>query len=162
VRTMTSKPAETADALSWHESFPAVPDSVPDVRARVRRELRKWGYSDVVVDDAELVVAELASNAVIHGFSGTDGEFDVFLAPRSDGLEVAIDDASSKLPARVEATEDDDHGRGLVLVQALSLRWGTVVCPGGGKRIWAVIAAESLPRARQCAHSALSSVVIAC
>ncbi|MEV4555704.1 ATP-binding protein [Kitasatospora sp. NPDC049285] len=162
MRTTTSKPAETADALSWQESFPALRDSVPTLRARVRGELLKWGYSEVVIDDAEVVVAELASNAVIHGSSGPDGDFEVFLAAGAAGLEVAVGDASSKLPARIEAAEDNDHGRGLVLVQALSLEWKSILSPGGGKRIWALIAAESLPGARQSQHAGQGSEVIVC
>ncbi|MFF0387805.1 ATP-binding protein [Kitasatospora sp. NPDC004615] len=159
---MTSKPAKTADALSWHESFRAVPDTVPDVRARVRCEVRKWGYSDVVVDDAERVVAELASNAVIHGCNGADGQFDFFLAARADGLEVAVGDPSSHLPTRVETAEDDDHGRGLILVHALSVQWKAVVGPGGGKRIWALIAAESLPGVPHSAQIGPGIEVISC
>ncbi|MEV4616770.1 ATP-binding protein [Kitasatospora sp. NPDC049258] len=159
---MTSKPASTADALSWHESFRAVPDTVPVVRARVRCEVRRWGYSDVVVDDAELVVAELVSNAVIHGCNGADGQFEVILAARAGGLEIMVGDPSSQLPTRVETVEDDDHGRGLVLVHALSAQWETVVGPGEGKRIWALIAAESLPGGQYSAQTGRGIEVISC
>ena len=41
----------------------AVPDDVPAARRHTRQVLRSWGF-DVAVDDTELVVSELVSNAV--------------------------------------------------------------------------------------------------
>ncbi|HEY1623117.1 MAG TPA: hypothetical protein VGG16_04900, partial [Streptosporangiaceae bacterium] len=48
--------------------------------------------------------------------------------------------------ARTDADGDAEHGRGLMLVQALSTKWGWDFPQGlGGKAVWAQLAALSQP-----------------
>jgi hypothetical protein len=58
----------------------------------------------------------------------------------SDKMQVVVLvwDASPLPPVLVDASEDAETGRGLLLVQALSTRWGWHFPPGlGGKVVWA-------------------------
>jgi hypothetical protein len=65
----------------------------------------------------------------------------------SDQSRVAITvwDASSDPPERVEACQDAENGRGLQLVEEVSVQWGWYVpgaqdrTPGAGKLVWAIV-----------------------
>ncbi|MDX3855388.1 ATP-binding protein [Streptomyces sp. AK02-01A] len=52
------------------------------------------------------------------------------------GVRIEVDDASSGRPQQREPGADDCDGRGLLLVDALSDRWGVSARPGIGKRVW--------------------------
>jgi hypothetical protein len=64
-----------------------------------------------------------------------------------DGKQVVVFvwDASPQPPSRADPSEDDESGRGLLLVEAVSERWGHFGFDGGGKVVWAVIPATSIP-----------------
>lgn len=134
---------------SWQMSFASSRTSVPQVRAQVRRAARQWGYGPVVTDDAELVCAELASNAVLHGRTPEHDRFEVTLTSGPHGLTVEVRDGNSRLPERSEPAMDGENGRGLLLVQALSLRWGAVRDGRAGKRMWALLAAAPPDRGQR-------------
>jgi hypothetical protein len=45
-------------------------------------------------------------------------------------------------PVRIDASGDEERGRGLLLVESISDRWGSYPTPAtGGKAVWAVTAA---------------------
>ena len=88
-----------------------------------------------VLDDATLLVSELVTNAVRHGGSplvlGVDCD--------GEGLDVRVRDGSPQLPVPRAAGPEAESGRGFVLLDLLSERWG--VEPegsggGGGKEVW--------------------------
>ena len=128
---------------SWHMALSSDLGFVPIVRAHVRRAAGQWGYHTALIDDLELVTAELVSNAVIHGQSSCEAEVKVALAPGPYGLTVEVHDASAMFPTRRQADAEAEGGRGLLIVQALSLRWGVVCRGGAGKHTWALIAAKA-------------------
>jgi len=105
--------------------------TVPLAREFVRRCLMEWGAGHVV-DEAALVVTELAANAVLHAAS----PYEVRLS-RSDGvvrIEVADGDVGTPEPQPFSAVAED--GRGIVIVSALSASWGIDAQPRG-KVTWA-------------------------
>jgi len=117
-------------------SFPGTPHSARAARRFVGATLQAWGRGDLV-DDAMLVSAELAANAVVHARS----EFEVVLTQRNDGVvRIAVRDASAAPPVSAAAPWPVPSGRGLVLVGALSERWGHEMLEGG-KLVWAEFAA---------------------
>lgn len=119
---------------SAHEHFPATRVAPRDARRFVGRVLQGWGRLDLV-DDAALVVAELATNAVLHAQSA----FEVTLT-RFDGVvRIAVQDASSIVPEVRQADPTATSGRGMFLVAALATRWGCDPTPDG-KRVWAELA----------------------
>ena len=125
--TRTAVVARAEDA----RSFICDPRSAGRARQFVADRLMAWGR-DAFVDDASIVVAELATNAVLHAGS----EFIVALASHGDTVRVSVRDASSRLPAMQDPTPSSISGRGLVLVAAVAQRWGTELLPDG-KVVWA-------------------------
>ncbi|MFI8005258.1 ATP-binding protein [Streptomyces sp. NPDC086010] len=97
-------------------------------------------------DAVTTVVAELAANAVLHGLvPGRD--FALRLAHDDGGgvIRIEVSDAHPSRPSRVLPALDEDHGRGLVLVDALAVRWGVRDRPGPGKTVWAECALSTTP-----------------
>jgi anti-sigma regulatory factor (Ser/Thr protein kinase) len=85
-----------------------------------------------LLDDIELVVSELATNAVRAGCV----EFSVTVSADHGLVRIAVTDAAEGTPTLMHAAFDDVHGRGLAIVSALAGRWG--VSPSGGeKQVWA-------------------------
>ncbi|WP_328773938.1 ATP-binding protein [Streptomyces sp. NBC_00286] len=109
-------------------------------------QLDVWGipFGSDVSDTVALVVAELASNAVLHArVPGRD--FSLRLEHRTDVLRIEVADARGDRPVAAQppatgATDPTaDHGRGLVIVEAIASRWGVTDRCGPGKVIWAEI-----------------------
>ncbi|MEU3352411.1 ATP-binding protein [Streptomyces sp. NPDC037389] len=117
--------------------FPALNTSVAEARQRVLARLREWGIDEVACEDAQLVVSELVTNAVRH----TDSE-KVSCQLRVSGVAVRIEvadqgDAPTEPRARRSGT-DEESGRGLLLVGALSREWGVRPDDSGhGRVVWA-------------------------
>jgi anti-sigma regulatory factor (Ser/Thr protein kinase) len=107
--------------------------SVGEARRFVHAALVDWKMPELA-NTAELVVSELASNAVLHARRAS---FRVTLARLNDDrARVAVVDHSTDLPQRIDAAAADAHGRGLAIVEAVSTAWGTepLNC---GKKVWA-------------------------
>jgi CheY-like chemotaxis protein/anti-sigma regulatory factor (Ser/Thr protein kinase) len=115
--------------------------SVRDARRFVKQQLSDWGIIEPL-DDALLVVSELAANALTHAHSS----YRVRLAASAVALRIEVDDGGTGTPEPQPLTDDEEHGRGLHLVGALAASWGMDVAETGGKRVWA-----ELPIAAQAA-----------
>ncbi|MCG7203785.1 ATP-binding protein [Streptomyces arenae] len=108
------------------------------------QRMAEWGFpaeSDVSCAVA-LVVAELAANAVRHGrvpghTFGLRLDFDT----AADLVRVEVADAAAKRPpaAAPSSFPDGESGRGLLLVDALALRWGWMPRQPVGKTVWAEV-----------------------
>ena len=86
-----------------------------------------------LVDDVQLVVSELASNALTHART----PFTVTLAAGEQSLLVKVRDGSPCHPIIVDATPLDSAGRGVTLVALLSRDWGVTAHADDGKTVWA-------------------------
>lgn len=84
------------------------------------------------LDDAQLLVSELVTNAVRHG--GPPIEVEVRCAP-GQGVHVRVRDGGAGRPLLRDPGLHDDGGRGLPLVEALSDAWGVQPLPAG-KQVW--------------------------
>lgn len=101
-------------------------------------QLRSWGLP---FEDAAHVVAELASNAAVHG-RAPGRDFRLTLRRPMEGmLRIEVTDAQgARLPAtRQPVSTDAESGRGLLLVAALADRWGVTTGPALSKTVWAEI-----------------------
>jgi serine phosphatase RsbU (regulator of sigma subunit)/anti-sigma regulatory factor (Ser/Thr protein kinase) len=87
----------------------------------------------VDLDDAALLVTEVATNALRHGGPGVD----LWLRSVEDGgLRVEIVDGRAESLPRLRTPDDDDEGgRGLLLVSALARSWGSERL-SAGKCVW--------------------------
>jgi anti-sigma regulatory factor (Ser/Thr protein kinase) len=114
----------------------------------VRVALRGWlaaaGIDPTDGPGADIVLAasELAANAAVHGLPPV--LLTAWLAGGSDDqvVTVRVGDACRQLPELAPATELAEHGRGLAIIAALALRWGTGET-SGGKETWFEIAVSA-------------------
>ncbi|MEI7033016.1 ATP-binding protein [Streptomyces pratensis] len=106
-------------------------------RLLATEQLRSWGLP---LEDASLVIGELATNAALHGcVPGRD--FRILLSVYDDILRIeAVDTRGGHLPCTQAPSVDSESGRGLLLVEALSVRWGTEHGPFPRKTVWAEVA----------------------
>ncbi|MFD4942091.1 ATP-binding protein [Streptomyces sp. NPDC058409] len=111
------------------------------------RHLGQWGFSPAseVSCTVALVVAELAANAVRHGrVPGRNFLLNVTYETRARRIRVEVSDACRELPpvGPTMSADDEESGRGLVLVDALAARWGAAPRTPLGKTVWAECLAE--------------------
>jgi anti-sigma regulatory factor (Ser/Thr protein kinase) len=90
-------------------------------------------------DNVELLVSELTANALLH--AGGVEHIDLSCTDRV--LRISVHDPSAaEAVARHTPDHDVDHGRGLLLVEALAARWGVRQHPGDGKDVWLELALD--------------------
>ncbi|WP_089101998.1 ATP-binding protein [Streptomyces hyaluromycini] len=109
-------------------------------RLLTERQLDDWGVP--FGEAATQMVAELASNAVLHGrVAGRDFRLGLRLCP-GGALRIEVTDARGDRIPRVHdpATADAESGRGLLIVGAYAERWGVDLAPAGCKVVWAELA----------------------
>lgn len=126
--------------ILWSRVFPGRPDQIAAARRFVRAVLH--GRGDTAL--AELLASELCTNAVIHTRSGQpDGWFFLsveLLAGQCAARLRVLDLGGPRTPTYIRddpgaAPSLDVHGRGLALVDSLSLHWD--VQPGRyGRAVW--------------------------
>jgi anti-sigma regulatory factor (Ser/Thr protein kinase) len=114
-------------------TLPPHPASVGRARRFLVECLRSAGINDV--DDPQLVVSELVTNAVIHART----EIVVRVVPGDDGgVRVEVLDGSSEVPGPRLASAGANDGRGLTLVDHFTPKWGVDRIPTG-KVVWFVV-----------------------
>jgi anti-sigma regulatory factor (Ser/Thr protein kinase) len=112
--------------------FDGLPDSVPAARRFTRDALRD--QSSAVVDAAELMVSELATNCVQHARS----DFEITIHAR-DEVRVEVRDTDQRGRPQVQSPPPEaPSGRGLRIVQEISDEWG-IVKYDDGKTVWFVL-----------------------
>jgi len=118
--------------------LPRALTSAADARRFVSRTVQEWELA-ALLDDAVLVASELATNAVTHAKSTC--QIRLSLHPTSLRIDVVDTGAGTPEPQPESATEE--HGRGLVLIDAVATAWGLEQIPGDGKVVWAELARPS-------------------
>jgi anti-sigma regulatory factor (Ser/Thr protein kinase) len=91
-----------------------------------------WGVTSLRAD-AELVVSELVTNALMHA-PGTES-FELCVVRRPGGIRVELADGSSIAPVIRELEDGRPGGRGMRIVQTIAVAWGHDE-EGQGKRVW--------------------------
>ncbi|MFE1024475.1 ATP-binding protein [Streptomyces sp. NPDC058818] len=127
--------------------FPSSPRGAQLARRHAVRWLEDRGHpptSDVSCT-AALVVGELAANAVQHGrVPGHEFGLRLTLDRAAGLLRVEVDDAASakRLPMVAPSSyPEGESGRGLLLVDVLAVRWGSLPRRPVGKTVWAELRA---------------------
>ena len=117
---------------SYQLNLTAQPISASNARDFVCFHLRTRRLSHLS-DDVELVVSELATNAIVHAQT----PFKVSIQAFQRTLLLAVEDGSPTGPRRVTAHVLDTGGRGMAIVNLLSHAWGVDTGTHGGKSVWA-------------------------
>jgi anti-sigma regulatory factor (Ser/Thr protein kinase) len=127
--------ADTAADWSHQATFEASPISASYARSFVTQHLvdHRLLY---LVDPVRLVVSELATNALVHARTA----FVVTLAATGQTVLLAVRDQSLPPPARQDAKAMDLSGRGLAIVDVVSLDWGVRQDRTASKEVWASFA----------------------
>ncbi|MDI3422637.1 ATP-binding protein [Streptomyces luteolus] len=133
--TAASPSSHSSQVTCVQRQFTRRRTAIAHVRRFVRQAISDHLPADRI-EDVVLCASELATNALRHTPSGR--EFRVHLAFESDAVRLEVHDAGDGAPWVCEATEGDDHGRGLFLVAALADNWGISHRDGPGKAVWAV------------------------
>ena len=125
-----------------HSPVRLEPDATAAGRARRVVAAALPPEQDDLRDAVMLLVSELVTNAVVHAASAVELEVDV----EEDGVTVRVRDADTgPLVLRSGASELDESGRGLLLVDRLADAWGTEH-HAGRKTVWFRIRPRAEPR----------------
>ena len=117
-------------------SFLGTSPSVREARRFVTTFLAGWP----IVESAELIVSELAANAVRHTASGRyGGQFHVLIHAQRDRVWLGVMDAgAARGPSGLAPGDDEEGGRGLMIVEALADTCG-VRGDERGRIVWALL-----------------------
>jgi anti-sigma regulatory factor (Ser/Thr protein kinase) len=118
-------PAELAS--SYRMGFTVGEHSAGHMRRILRMFLTRWEL-DRLSDSAGLALTELVANV-------PDRRCSVLILREPHGLRVEVADAVPGSLVAKAADPLEEGGRGLVLVEAVTDRWG-VEETGGGKTVW--------------------------
>ncbi|MFD5555825.1 ATP-binding protein [Streptomyces sp. NPDC127068] len=135
-------PGEAASRRRFRFELAAHPGSPAQARRLTRARLSGWSVCEDTCDAADLVVSELVTNAIVHTASTLivcelhDDTEKVRIAVSDEGCAPGEPRPSSQRP-------EEEHGRGLLLVAAVSSAWGAQET-GPGLLVWA-----ELPRAAE-------------
>ncbi|MEV6592177.1 ATP-binding protein [Streptomyces acidicola] len=119
---------------AYSQTFPCQPSTAEIGRKLVRDALGVWDL-DNLADVTALIMSELIANAVrhtpCHSIRLTVGR------PSTTRVRVGVvDRAPLRLPVIGQAGEDDESGRGLLLIDGIADRWGYDL-HGPDRRPWA-------------------------
>lgn len=120
-------------------TLPAALESVSRARRFLQDTLAGWG-ADGYEMAAPQVLTELAANAALHA----RGDYTVDLRLEPAGLLVQVTDSSPVRPQPRRYGTGATTGRGLTLVQALSVDWGVADAFPSGKTVWCRVSSDDL------------------
>ena len=123
--------------------FGADSGSIREARIFVLANLS--GVSAQTRDKVELMVSELATNALLYAQT----EFRVGVEVSRGVLRIEVTDAGAGMPRAASAPpHSEPHGRGLLIVAGLADSWGVVEGTAGhGKTVWFQLALAGGPAA---------------
>ncbi|NNN35170.1 ATP-binding protein [Streptomyces sp. S3(2020)] len=107
----------TSRARVWGLTCPGFPEEV----SRARRWTRDILRGSPLAEDAELIVSELSTNALMHTTSGWEqGSFHLAVAVSAQVVAVSVTDdgGADTTPKVVYQDQEAEHGRGMVSVIA--------------------------------------------
>ena len=100
--------------------------SAARARGALAADLRRRGLPAPLIEDAVLVLSEILSNALRHARPLPDSDaVQLCWSVGSSGIEIEVSDGGSPTrPRTVDARRSATGGRGLDIVEALSVDWG--------------------------------------
>jgi anti-sigma regulatory factor (Ser/Thr protein kinase) len=126
--------ADLRGAVVLSQTYPAVPESVPAVRATVGRFATKAGAPPSTIDAVKLAISEAATNVVVHAYrhAGEPGLIHVEATLKGRELCVSVADTGPGLRPRVGSP---GLGLGLAIIKQLAEEVELLQGGNGGLRI---------------------------
>ncbi len=122
------------------------PSAAPRIRKELVEDLLARGVTHDVIDEAEIVVAELVANAIRHAKPLSDGAIRVHWKVKNNVVEVEVSDGGgATVPRPSPPTTWGPSGRGLRIVRSLAHEWG-VLDDANGRTVWASLGGPSRRR----------------
>jgi len=110
-------------------------------RRLVRCWLAAWATQDgEAVGNLVLAVSELAANAAEHGAPPVVLTLTAEQRAGQIVVTAAVHDAGARLPSVFAGDALDERHRGLVIVEAVTGKWGVREAADGGKDVWCEVA----------------------
>jgi len=151
------------------------PDAVGSARLHTAEVLARWGVPSDPAEMAQLLVSELATNAVRHPKEGdewvsvlssrnTVRTFELLLELLHDAVRLSVWDRDTRPPVLKEAGVEAAGGRGIFIVAMMSRDWGHYPARSmPGKVVWAEVALVPASRlgeekGAECSSGRLPSV----
>lgn len=126
--------------------MPCSAQAVPQVRRSIVEDLQSLGVGPETVDEAEIVVSELLSNAIRHARALADGTVRVRWRAKAGVVEVEVSDGGGpSTPRPAPPALWSTAGRGLRIVRSLAHEWG-VTDDKAGRTVWASLGGPSRRR----------------
>jgi anti-sigma regulatory factor (Ser/Thr protein kinase) len=101
-----------------------------EARRHVRASLADWNL-ETLCDAALLLTSEVVTNSLLHARSAIRLTIEL----TTNGVRIAVTDASTVIPAMRPRSQSATTGRGLLLLSNLADDWGTEVADAG-KTVW--------------------------
>ncbi|WP_084618011.1 ATP-binding SpoIIE family protein phosphatase [Jonesia quinghaiensis] len=114
---------------SYRATFPGEASSVSRARHLMVRLCQEWDKPQATY--AELVMSELAANAVLHGY----GQFALRVFDLGDDIRIEVEDQNPEGPIQLDGHSDRYGGYGVKIIDRLAT-WGWSP-KGAGKVVWA-------------------------
>jgi len=118
-------------------------EALEDVRDFVAQAAAKFGLPADAVEDLKVAVDEAATNIVLHGYAGAEGEIEIVVEGHNGSVVLTLVDNAPAFD--MEATHGSDltepletrsiGGMGVHLMRALTDSLSHEAPPGGGNRI---------------------------
>ncbi len=120
--------------------------AAPQIRKTLVDDLHELEVNPTVVDEAEIVVSELVSNALRHARPLSDGAIRVRWKVKAGVVEVEVSDGGGpSTPRPAPPALWSTSGRGLRIVRSLAHEWG-VTDDKAGRTVWASLGGPSRRR----------------
>ncbi|MEU5525268.1 ATP-binding protein [Streptomyces sp. NPDC047860] len=139
------RPVDDRMSVCFEVCPPRTEGGIPErdaMRVRMARRvttawLRFCGL-DMLLDDAQVIVSELVTNAIQHG---TGAQVTFTMTVRDGFLRLAVHDETPGRPVVRHADDDAERGRGLFLVDCLAAaHGGTWAVSDDGTTTWCCLA----------------------
>lgn len=108
------------DPRRFTSAYHPLPNAAAPARALLRQALKEWNL-DELYDSASVVLTEMISNAIR---SDDVIEVDVFLDEDQSFVHLEVFDTSQEVPEQRTPDDEEEGGRGLLLIEILAAKWG--------------------------------------
>lgn len=126
---------------------PQTASAVTRTRRALVADLRGIAVCPQIVDEAEIVVAELLGNCVRHALALPDGRIRVHWQVKAGVVELDVTDGGSPTTPKLRTISPyASSGRGLRIVRSLAHEWGVQDEEGHGRTVWVTLGGPSRRR----------------